>query len=170
MPDWRVLYPGRFLQKETLAAPKVIRIVRVEHDQLEGEKGIETKTIVHYKAADGDGQIVWCKTNAALTEFALDEPDYGKWIGRLITIHHDPNVMLGKQKVGGTRVCGSPEMKAPKRVEIKRPRRKKGDMYELYPTDNKGARKVTSQAEPPPPPPLDEPELPMPEREAGMEG
>jgi hypothetical protein len=76
--DYEALYPGRFLKKETLAAPKVIRILSVNVTQLEGEKGIEPKVVVKYKAADGEGEIVWCKTNAALTVEVLDERDADK--------------------------------------------------------------------------------------------
>lgn len=144
MADYEVLYPGRFMKKETLAAPKVIRVVAVNTSVLEGEKGPEQKVILKYKAADGDGEIVWNKTNAALTAAALNEREYDKWIGRLLTVHNNPTVDLAGKKVGGIRVCGSPEMAAPKRIEIKRPRRKKPEVYELTPTDMKGRPRTAS--------------------------
>ena len=174
MPDYETLYPGRFLKKEVLAAPKVIRIMEVIRAELENEKGkIEQKTTIKYKAADGDGEIVWCKTNAALLAVAIDERDYEKWKGHLVTIFHDPSVAFGGKKLGGIRVYGSPEMKAPKRVEIKRPRRSKPEVYNLVPTDNRGvARQASAPAEPAPAPapvdmdapPLDE--MPMDESAA----
>ena len=139
MADYETLYPSRFMKKEALAAPKVIRITKVTATVLEGEKGAENKVVVAYKAADGEGEIVWCKTNAALTAHVLGERDYDKWIGRMITIHSNPNVDLGGKKVGGIRVYGSPELAKPMTVEIKRPRRKKGETYHLIPTDKKGA-------------------------------
>lgn len=138
MPSYKTLYPGKYMAKEALEAPKVIRITKITTTVLEGEKGPENKTILSYKAANGTGEIVWPKTNGALTAAALGEEDYDKWIGRLITIYSDPNVMLGNKKVGGIRVFGSPEMKEPMTVEITRPRRKKGDIYKLVPTNNKG--------------------------------
>jgi hypothetical protein len=139
VPDYETLYPGRFLKKETLAAPKVIRITAVNVVSLENDKGqMEDQATLKFKAIDGDGEMTWCKTNSALTSFALDTRDYEKWIGRLIAIAHDPSVMFGGKKVGGIRVFGSPEMKAPKKVEIKMPRKKRPDIYHLVPTDTKG--------------------------------
>lgn len=158
MPDYEALYPGRFLKKETLASPKVIRIMAINVTQLEGERGIEPKVVVKYKAADGEGEMVFCKTNAALTAEVLDERDYDKWCNRLITIWNNPQVDLKGKKVGGIRVCGSPEMKAPKKVSIKRPRRKNPEVYDLAPTDNKGKPKTNAPATEPttdPPPPSD---------------
>lgn len=170
MADYETLYPGRFLKKESLAAPKVIRIDRINVTELEGEKGVESKVVVKYRAADGDGEMVFCKTNAALTAIALGERDYAKWVGRYITLYNNPNVDLGGKKVGGIRIFGSPEMTKPQRVELKRPRRKKPEIYQLVPTDKKG--NPTTAATPQAPTPDDdfEPEPSMPEREAGMEG
>jgi len=154
MPDYEVLYPSRFMKKEALAEPKVIRITKVTATVLEGEKGAENKVVLSYKASDGDGEIVWNKTNAALTAHALGERDYDKWAGRLLTIHSDPNVDLGGKRVGGIRVYGSPELAKPMTVEIKRPRRKKGEIYKLIPTNKQGkpivpAPGVSADAPPP---------------------
>jgi hypothetical protein len=167
MPDFKVLYPGRFMAKEALAAPKTIRITKITATVLEGEKGDENKVVVSYKAADGEGEIVWNKTNALLTAFALGTRDYDQWIGKLLTIYNNPNIDLAGKKVGGIRVFGSPEMKEPLTVEVKRPRRKKGEMYKLVPTDSKGAPRTSSNtpraAEKPSAPPDVADELPPPE-------
>lgn len=134
MADYETLYPGRFLKKEALPAPKTIRIIDVIQTVLEGEKGQETKVVIKYRDKTGDGEIVWCKTNAALTAHALNERDAEKWKGRLITIYNNPNVDLAGRKVGGIRVYGSPELTKAITVEIKRPRRKKPEVYQLVPT------------------------------------
>lgn len=149
MADYETLYPGRFLKKETLAVPKVIRILDLQVTQLEGEKGIEPKTVMKYKDAGGEGEMVLCKTNAILISFALGDRDYEKWKGHLVTIWNNPTVDLKGKKVGGIRVCGSPEMTKPVRVEVKRPRRKTAEVYELTPTDKKGVATTAPAAEPP---------------------
>lgn len=146
MADYEALYPGRFLKKEMLAAPKTIRIIDIVQTVLEGEKGAEAKVVLKYRDAAGEGEAVWCKTNAALTAIALNERDAEKWKGRLITIHNNPNVDLAGRKVGGIRVCGSPEMTKPQKVEIKRPRRKKPEVYELAPTGKKAAAPAETPA------------------------
>lgn len=152
MADWELLYPGRFLNKVSLEVPKVIRIVEVTQTMLttlkKGKEVEELKVVVKYKAADGEGEIPWNKTNAALTAYALDERDADKWVGHRVTVMHDPSIMFGIEKLGGIRVCGSPEMKATKRVEIKRPRRKNPEVYTLTPTDKKGAVKQPEEPAP----------------------
>jgi hypothetical protein len=150
MADYETLYPGRFLKKEALAAPKVIRIDAIHVTELEGERGVENKVVMQYSAADGKGEMVVCKTNAALIAHVLNERDYEKWIGHYVTIYNNPNVDLAGKKVGGIRIFGSPEMKAAKTVEIKRPRRKKGEIYKLVPTDGKGVPKGGASQDPAP--------------------
>jgi hypothetical protein len=156
MPDWSVLYPGRFLKKEALEAPKVIRIVKLTVTELEGEKGVESKVVLSYKSADGAGEMILCKSNAELISHALGTRDHEAWIGHYVTIHNNPTIDLGGKRVGGIRVWGSPELKSPLTVEIKRPRRKKGEIYKLVPTDKKG-NAIVAGSEPGPAEDLDAP-------------
>jgi len=144
MPHFDELYPGRFLKGTTLEAPKVIKIDAIVGETLPGEDGEKAKRILKYTAKDGPGEIVWCKTNAALVA-AIHGDDWTAWIGKYVTVHHDPTVTLGGKAVGGIRVCGSPQLKAPKRVEIKRPRRKTPEVYMLNPTNADGAVKMPAQ-------------------------
>ncbi len=151
MPHYDELYPGRFLKGTTLEGPTVIRILSMGGEVLEGEKGNENKGILRYRTAGRDGrpvegEIVWCKTNAILTSHILGS-DYAAWAGRCITIHYDPTVKLGREQVGGIRVFGSPELKEPKTVEIKRPRRK-AERWRLVPTDGKGREKGATTSAP----------------------
>jgi hypothetical protein len=157
VPDFDALYPGRFLKGRVLERPRVIRIVSVTGAALEGEKGMKATGILKYKGnfsikdgrlvegETGTGEIVWNKSNSALTAAALSERNYEKWANRLIAIWFDPAVEMGKEAVGGIRVYGSPEMKTALRVEIPRPRRRTPDVYMLYPTDNAGNRRDAKQ-------------------------
>lgn len=140
MPDWETLYPGRFLKKSDLVGPRTIRITAVKIEALENDTGgKEDKPVINYRDAKGVGEIPWNKTNSKLTEIALGgERDYQKWVGRCITIAHDPSIMFGAEQKGGIRVVGSPELKQGQRVKIKLPRRKKPEVYELYPTNMRG--------------------------------
>ena len=142
MPDYDSLYPGRFLKKRTLEGAKLIKIVKVMPDMLEGDEGVaEKKAILSYQSADDAGEIVWCKTNSILTEHALNgERDYNKWAGHYLTIYFEPSVMAFGEQVGGVRVLGSPELKKPLRAKIKYGKRV--EHYALVPTNNKGESKV----------------------------
>ena len=149
MGHFEELYPGRFLKGVTLLAPKTIRIVEVVGNvELEGDDGtVKPKAVLRYK--DGDkhkdkpGEIVWVRTNSQLAAVALNEPDHNKWGGRLLTIHYDKTVPFGKEKKGGIRVLGSPDMKATVEVSIKMPRRKHPIIYVLQPTGKTIPAKAT---------------------------
>ena len=138
MPHYDELYPGRFLKSATLLEPRTIRIIGLRGEALEGDDGTKAKGVLRYRDAQGEGEIVWCRTNAVLTEHALGTADFGEWAGRLITIWYDPDVRFGSETVGGIRVYGSPELARDIEVGIKRPRRKKREMYRLRRTDKHG--------------------------------
>ncbi len=152
MGHFEELYPGRFLKGVTLLAPKTIRIIEVVGNvELEGDDGaVKSKAVLRYK--DGDkykdkpGEIVWVRTNAQLAAVALNEPDYTKWGGRLLTIHHDKTVTFGKEKKGGIRVLGSPDMKSTVEVSIKMPRRKHPIVYVLQPTGGSAPKTAAKPA------------------------
>ena len=141
------LYKGRFLSKESLPTPKHVKLVAINVTKLEGEKGIEDKVTLRYEAKDGAGEIVSAKTNAILAAAALGTRDYTKWIGQWIAIYHDPRVRFGPKAVGGIRVYGAPTLTKPIKVEIKMPRKKTPDIYELVPT-GKNAKAAAAVPEP----------------------
>ena len=152
MGHFEELYPGRFLKGVTLLAPKTIRIVEVIGNvELEGDDGtVKPKAVLRYK--DGDkhkdkpGEIVWVRTNSQLAAVALNEPDHNKWGGRLLTIHYDKTVPFGKEKKGGIRVLGSPDMKSTVEVSIKMPRRKHPIVYVLQPTGGSAPKTASKPA------------------------
>jgi hypothetical protein len=178
MPDFETLYPSRFTKGPTLERPLTIRIVSVRGELLEGDDGEKSKAVMTYNAAgprDADGkptavrgEIVLAKTNALLIAAILGTRDFAAWAGHTVTIHYDPNVRFGKDKPGGIRVCGSPELTKTIEVKIKRPKRKNTEDYTLVPTGNDGRPRQAGAA----PAPAPAPEAPPPtERpEPGSDG
>jgi hypothetical protein len=159
MSHYETLYPARFLKKEALPKPKTIRVLALTATQLEGERGVEPKVVMKYKAADGEGEIVLCKTNAKLIEHVLGTPEYEQWIGKLVTIYNNPNVDLKGKKVGGIRIFGGPDMTKAVVVKIKRPRRKDAEIYKLVPTGKNvsaAAMEPEPDADESPPPPSED--------------
>lgn len=147
MPDLEQLFPGRFVKGISLERPITIRLLSVAGEPLEGDDGEKMKAVLKYRSAAGEGELVCNKTNALLIAACLGTRDYTAWTGHTVTIGYDPSVMLGRERVGGIRVVGSPEIKAALRVEIKRPRRKKPEVYTLQPTDRDGNVRTTSRAQ-----------------------
>ena len=168
MPDLDTLYPGRFVKGRALPGPLLIRIVDISGEPLEGDDGKKKlKGILRYKSwPDGQtmvpGEMILNKTNALLAAAIFGTRDYTAWAGKLLVIAFDPTVKLGNETPGGIRVVGSPDLKAPLRVEVKRPRRSTPEVYMLQPTDNRGqprtGRKAETKAAPdqaPPEPPTE---------------
>jgi hypothetical protein len=148
MPHFEELYPSRFLKGVTLAKPKTIRIVSFAPEALENDDGKKVpKAILKYKDRDGDGEMVCCKTNAALIA-AMYGPDFSTWPGKLVTLHFDQSVRFGSEKPGGIRVLGSPDLPKPLEVTIKRPRRKKPEIYLLQPTGAKAPQQQNGNSAP----------------------
>ena len=147
MPHYDVIYPGRFIKATELEQPTVIRIAALVSERLQGDDGEKAKGVLRFKDATGEREAVWCRTNAILTAAALGTDDIEQWKGRLITIANDPTVMFGREKVGGIRVFGSPELAKETRVQIKRPRRKHPETYVLRPTDTRGRVREPGKAE-----------------------
>ena len=147
MPHFEELYPSRFLKGVTLARPLTIRMKEFRPEKLEDDKGaMVPKAILAYVDRNGPGEMVCCKTNAALIA-AIYGPDYKTWIDKLITVHFDPNVKFGSEKPGGIRVLGSPSLTEAMTVTIKRPRRKKVETYILQPTGAQAAAQAKAEAE-----------------------
>jgi hypothetical protein len=142
--DYSVLYPKRFLDSHQLEAPRTVRIVAVTGEELEGDKGKKVKGVLKYRDATGEGEVVWPLTNSILAAALFGAIDHGdpnqpvrdiaKWVGRLITIYRDPEVRFGAEKVGGTRVYGSPELKAPVVVAVQTTRKRRPQSVTLHPT------------------------------------
>lgn len=184
MPDLDTLFPGRFVKGRALEGPLLIRVAAVVGEPLEGDDGEKKlKAILRYKSwPDGQtmvpGEMILNKTNALLAAAIFGTRDYTAWTGRHLVIAFDPTVRLGKETPGGIRVVGSPDLKAPLRVEVKRPRRIQPEVYVLQPTDNRGQPRTGRKAEtkaPPASPPAEPPgpsSEPAPEnnREPGADG
>jgi hypothetical protein len=165
MADLDTLFPSRFTKGVSLESPMTIRIVSIGGEMIEGDDGEKSKAVLKYRSASGEAELVLNKTNALLIAACLGTRDYTAWAGRTITIGYDPTVMLGRERVGGIRVVGSPEIKATLRVEVKRPRRKRPEVYTLQPTDKDGrVRGVASTTAPAKPNEVEG------EREPGGEG
>ena len=156
MPHYDELYPSRFTKGTQLPGPLTVRIVALGGEELEGEDGTKSKAVLRYRAPGPDGtpvegEMVWAKTNSRLAAAIFGTDDYRAWVGHTITVKHDPDVDMGGERVGGIRVCGSPELKKTITVKIKRPRRKKVEVYVLHPTEANGRTKGAAPAPTPTP-------------------
>jgi len=156
------LYPGRFLKAGTLDGHKTtVTIAKIEHERLEGEKGVELKAIFTFVGKDM--QMVCCKTNAMCIR-AMFGPILANWIGKRITLFEGkvetPGKMFGQPCL---RIWGSPEIPEDMPVQIKHPKKKAFEMV-MHRVEGKSTpSQAAADATPPPPPtstPVDD-DLPL---------
>lgn len=110
------LFPGRFLKAANLAGEKLTFTIKdVKREELEGDKGKETKPIVTFQ--ETPLELVCAKTNG-LTLKELFGDRVADWIGKKVTLHEE--TWNGEPCI---RVWGSPHLDKDKTIEIKLPRR-----------------------------------------------
>lgn len=142
MADYETFFPGRFLKGAQIppGKPTKIEIVGCKADELPNDDGGEDQKLLLLikmrlptTGQVGNIEVVWNKTNCILTSEGYGRDTEG-WIGKVLFIHLDEKVKVGKETKGGIRVYGFPSSVWPetKTIEIKRPRRKVPDRYVLH--------------------------------------
>jgi len=97
-------HPSNWLAKEDLfEGPVQATIASVKREEVSsGDHGTETKTTMHFREKDIKPMILnvtnWDRVEAA---YGLESDD---WIGKVVELYHDPEVMFGREKKGGIRV------------------------------------------------------------------
>ena len=121
--DYQLMFPGRFLKSVEFQGKDVtLTIARVELETLEGQKGKETKGIVHFQ--ETQKQWVINRTNAECLKGMFGRKTEG-WINKRITLfpeeYHDHT---GGDQTTAIRVRGSPDISGPVSVVITLSRKK----------------------------------------------
>lgn len=127
------LYPGRFLKADLFNGQLVTyTITDVAHEELEGEKGAETKVVMSFK--ETPLKLILAKINGiAIRE--LFGPQIPTWIGKRITLYGTTAIMPmpTKKSEPCIRVYGSPEITEDVTVSWTPPRRKTPVVQTLKP-------------------------------------
>lgn len=139
------LFPGRFLKAhECLNKPTfTIEHVRIETLSSEDKGDKDTPLVMFRESPRG---LVLNKTNGQCLKHMFG-PVLDEWKGRRIVLMCDDNVQLGRERVSGVRIYGSPDIAKDTAVEIKLPKRK-ARMHKLVCT-------AKSAPKPPKPDPVD---------------
>lgn len=116
------LYPGRFLKAGILDGKRItLTIESVQHERLEGDKGLELKVIMAFVGKEM--QLVLCKTNAMCIK-AMFGPLLANWKGKKVTLYEgkvESGSMKGQPCI---RIWGSPEIEDEMPLTIKLPKKK----------------------------------------------
>jgi hypothetical protein len=95
-------FPSNYLAQSDVATPIVATIDHVTMGTLKGDDGEESKPIAFFRGKDLK-PLILNNTNWLTLETAYGE-DSDDWKNKNVEIYQDPNVMLGKKRVGGIRL------------------------------------------------------------------
>lgn len=98
MASFNDMYPSKFLKKEDVPTPRIVRITGIGRSKVGGDDG-EEKNILYF---DGLKEMVLNKANGYVLFEAFGEPD--NWPGKSIEVFSDPSVMFAGKRVGGLRL------------------------------------------------------------------
>ncbi len=117
--DFDEMYPGRFLKAGEFKGRDVnLTIVKAQLDELEGNKGTETKGVLTF--AETPKQLVLNKTNGLCIRamFGRKVPD---WVGKRVTFY--PAKIDSDMADIAVRVRGSPDLEADVQFTLQLPRK-----------------------------------------------
>lgn len=125
---WQAIATSKspYLNNEMLPVEGVtVRIVGANVDEVTDPEDRERKVakiaLALEDAHTGAPMKAWipCPTTFRVMTALFGTNLTRRWVGRLLTIHRDPNVRVGRKVVGGIRIMGSPELDKPMPLEIK---------------------------------------------------
>jgi hypothetical protein len=115
------LFPGRFLRANECTARPTYTIKSVVIETLPTEKGEKDTGIVMFRETTKG--LVLNKTNGQCLRHMFGRV-LTEWVGRRIVLMCDDNVQLGRERVSGVRIYGSPDIEGDTQCEIKHPKKK----------------------------------------------
>jgi hypothetical protein len=95
------MFPSNYLTKEDLSTPRRLVISNVTKKEVWRKNGKQLAVILHFSG--NVKPLVLNKTNAIVIARIYGN-DTTLWTNKPIDVYHDPNVMLGRDRVGGLRV------------------------------------------------------------------
>ena len=103
------MFPSNYLTKEDLPSPRVLVMSNVTRKEVWRKNGKQMAVVLHFNG--NVKPMVLNKTNA-LVIARIYGTDTALWTNKPISVYHDPNVMLGRDRVGGVRVRAAADVPA----------------------------------------------------------
>ena len=95
------MFPSNYLTKNDLVNSRVLIMSKITRQEVWRKNGKQIAIVLHF---DGNAKpMVLNKTNG-IAIARIYGPDTSTWIKKPIEVFHDPNVTLGRDRVGGIRV------------------------------------------------------------------
>jgi len=139
---WRDYFDSDYITGDALPEPRTFTIASKSRDEVEGNDGKEHKLALTF--SDGQRWLVNV-TNAKYMEHLFGSPYPSDWTGKRVTLAFDPTIMFGKERVGGIRVIGSPDISEPVTFQFQENSRKRPRQVTLVPTAGGNAPTVDGE-------------------------
>jgi hypothetical protein len=95
-------FPSKYMSKEdVLQGPQMFVVNDVRMETIKGDNSEEDKAVVYFRGHDKP--MILNQTNWITLEEAYGADTDG-WIGKPVEVYHDPGIMYGGKRTGGTRV------------------------------------------------------------------
>jgi hypothetical protein len=95
------MFPSNYLTKDDLPTSRVLVMTKVTKESVWRKNGRQMAVVLHF---DGNVKpMVLNKTNATMIARIYGN-DTVQWTNKRIEVFYDPNVTLGRERVGGIRV------------------------------------------------------------------
>lgn len=103
---WKKIINHDYLNEGDLDGKKLIATIKsVALKEVKGSKGkTEELHVLDFMESTIKPMILSAKQNFKNIESATGTPYIEDWVGKKIEIFYDPNVMFGREKVGGVRI------------------------------------------------------------------
>lgn len=101
----KIKFKSNFLKKDDFPSPKVMTISTVELREIGFEGQKEEKFVLQFEGLE-QGLVLNRQNSEILMElFGSDDSD--DWVGKQVTVYHDPHVTFKGRRVGGLRLRGA---------------------------------------------------------------
>lgn len=95
------LFPATYLKQEDVPFPMTLTIARIAIEQIGGGREKEEKPVLYF--AKTEKGLVLNRTNGDILSEAFGD-DSDNWIGKVVQLYSDPNVIFAGKRVGGLRL------------------------------------------------------------------
>ena len=98
------MFPSNYRTKDDFPNPRVLPMSKITRKEVWRKNGKQMATVLHFEG--NVKPMVLNKTNAIVIARIYGN-DTNLWINKRIEVYYDPNVTLGRERVGGIRVRGA---------------------------------------------------------------
>ena len=103
-------FPSKYMSKDDVKVPVVATVADVRPEVLKSDNGDEQKPVMYFS---GDHKPMILNNANWMTVEDMYGDDSDSWVGHVVELYHEPNIMFGNKRVGGIRIRKPAAQQAP---------------------------------------------------------